>query len=285
MRVAGCLFLSNKKNTPVLTYGVSTFSSGLWAFLSLAISFQAFTHSFPCVLQTGRPGSIISRARAWQPSLKAKHKLCRGLMMPLGEGSCSSTHLWAPVQPANEPWPSLQPSLCRPLPSHCCPHPQRVPPAGCQRSAVSGHRPQASRTASPWALPLPAANPPGSKAPVPQVHPQKVRECQRGPEESLTRSKHKLTSVEQPGRRQAGAIAPSPATVSAHLPTRYHRSHLCPVTQCPVGVAAFLTSASPHHRPGGEGAGLPVCRECLGLRALASLARSISGLSGLSLCL
>lgn len=109
------------------------FSSGLWALLSLAISFQP-SYSFPRVLQTGRPGSTVSRARIWQPSLKAKHKLCRGLMMRLRGGTCLSTHLWALVHPANEPWSSLQPSLGNPLPSHFCMHPQRVP-----RLAVSGH--------------------------------------------------------------------------------------------------------------------------------------------------
>lgn len=125
------------------------FSSGLWALLSDAISFRP-SNSFPCIiLQTGRPGSIISRTRIWQPSLKAKHKLCRGLMMPQRRHLLLSTHLWALVHPANELWPSLQPSLGKPLPSHFCMHPQRAP-----LLAVRGHWSLAQSTANLCALPL-----------------------------------------------------------------------------------------------------------------------------------
>lgn len=177
----GSLYLLQTNTTPLPFHEAflpsALFSSGLWALLSLAIS-SGPSHSFPCVLQTGRPGSIISRARIWQPSLKAKHKLCRGLMMLLRGGTCSF--------PPTSGHPSIRLMSRSPvsnlLPSHFCTHPQRVPPVGSRWSLFSSPRYyQRVGASSPRIYFQICTRPPGSKTPIPHVHPQKVRECQPGP--------------------------------------------------------------------------------------------------------
>lgn len=253
--------------TNTLTCGVSAVTSVLLRPSDFTLTFHFFSalpsHSFPGVLQTGRPGSIISRARIWQPSLKAKHKLCRGLMMRLRGGTCSF--------PPTSGHPSIQLMSRGPVSNPQCeglfPATSARIPRGSLLQAVSGHCSLASHTASLWVLPFHtliskyAFTHLEVKPQFPKSIHKRSGSANRGPEESLTRSKHKLTSVKQPGRRQAGAIAPGPETVSPHLPTCYHGKPSLPCDSVPCRCGSRPDECSSHHhRPGGKGAGLLACR-------------------------
>lgn len=154
----------------------------------------------------------------------------------------------------------LQPSLERPLLGYLCMYPQRVPPAGWQWSLFfSPKYCQPGGASSPHSYFQQALTHLEVKPQPPKSIHKRSGSAKRGPEESLTRSKHKLTGVEQPGRRQAGAIAPSPETVSSHLPTCYRGKPSLPRDSVPCWCGSRPDECSPHHRPGGEGAQLLAC--------------------------